>query len=313
MDFILIILGLVGLVIGAELTIKGALRIAQYYGFSHTFVGLTVLALGTDLPELSIVLAGSIENSLGGAVSDILVGEVIGSAMSQIMIVLGILGLFRPTTVKAYSVLRDGTVALLAVLMVFFFSLDGQLVGSEGGVMILLYVVYLVWLYTQERGQYTKSVVEEKDSMFWSILFLLAGFSILAGAAQVTLGSAVALSSYFGIPQYIVGFYVIGLGTSLPELVTSFVALKRRASGMAVGNILGSNILDLLLVLGVGSVVSDLWVSSGVVRLDLPFLCGVTFFVLLFLFRAKKLSKKISITLVLGYILFSFLRFILIV
>ena len=129
----------------------------------------------------------------------------------------------------------------------------------------------------------------------------------------MTLGSAVALSSYFGIPQYIVGFYVIGLGTSLPELVTSFVALKRRASGMAVGNILGSNILDLLLVLGVGSVVSDLWVSSGVVRLDLPFLCGVTFFVLLFLFRAKKLSKKISITLVLGYILFSFLRFILIV
>ena len=308
MDIFFIFLGLCGLVVGAELVIKGALRIAQYYGFSHTFVGLTVLALGTDLPELFVVLAGSLTHPTGG-VSDVLVGEVVGSAMSQLMIVLGVLGFLRSTKVKSSTVARDGFVALFAVAMVFVFSTDGGLVAFEGWAMIVMYFVYLFWLYVQERGDYVKSVVVEKESVFWSLLFLFGGFGLLTGAAKITLDSALQLSQYFGIPEYIIGFYVIGLGTSLPELVTSFVALKRRASGMAVGNILGSNVLDLLFVLGVGATIAPLRVSSAVVFLDLPVLAFTTGFVVFYLLRTKKITKNMSLGLVLGYLCFSFLKF----
>ena len=307
MEFIFIILGLVGLVVGAELTIKGALVFADHYKLSNAFVGLTILAVGTDLPELFIVLTGSLYTLGGVEMSDLVIGEIIGSAMAQITIVLGLLGILGLISTQKKRIIRDGVMMLFSVLIVFLAGFDGTIDFVEGVVMVLVYVLYVWGLYKGEKVNKTFRL-PKNISLIWASFYLFGGFIVLLFFSNITLDNAILLSTRFNIPQYIVGFLVVGLGTSLPELVTSLIAIRKKAVGMAIGNLFGSNILDVLCIVGIGATIADFSIHPSIIQFDIPFLFVVSLLVILLFLKTKKLSRKGSVTLVLIYVLFFVLK-----
>ena len=179
LEIILLILGLVGLVLGAELILKGALNIAEHYKISHLFIGLTILAVGTDLPELFISITGAIHRLGGVETSGLIVGESIGSCFGQIALVLGIAGLFGTLILTKRELIRDGLMMLGSVALLFLVSIDGKITRAEGVMFIIIYIFYFVVLQKEEK---LHEKVKRAPSMHlqWDVSSLIGGFIILA-------------------------------------------------------------------------------------------------------------------------------------
>tara|TARA_B100001964_G_C14143774_1_gene558727 strand:+ start:159 stop:1100 length:942 start_codon:yes stop_codon:yes gene_type:complete len=303
MEIFFIILGIAGLVVGAELTIKGAMAIARRYNLSYAFVGLTILALGTDLPELFIVLSGSFHKLAGIEMSDFILGEIIGSAVAQITVVLGVLGLLGLVAVNKKRLFRDGGMMVLSVVIMYLFGLDGQIQSIEGIFMVLIFLLY-IWRLSKDEKVKKNTHVPHTVPILWGALSLFGGFFVLLYFSDMTLKNALLLSTKYAIPQYIVGFLIVGLGTSLPELVTSIVAVKRKAVGMAVGNLFGSNIVDILFIVGVGSAIAPNTIHPSLIKFDIPSLFLISVLVVLLFLFSKKLPKTGSVLLIVIYVLF---------
>ncbi len=299
LEFFLTLLGLVGLWLGTELVIRGAVNIANYYELSQVFVGVAVLAIGTDLPEMVIAINASIQNVLQGVnTSGIIIGNAIGSSFSQISLVLGIAGLLGYLTLSKRHLYEDGIVLLGTVLLLILLGFDGQITRIEGIVLIVVYAMYYSRLIHQERfGQkikkkYVKGV--RKD-----ILYLILGMAIVIFASDIVVDNSVRFSEKLGIRQSFVGIIIIGLGTSLPELALSLNAVRKKAIGLSVGNLIGSNIFDLLIPVGMGATISELKFERSLIWFDFPFLFLLSFIVLFF-FKKKKGLQKIEAVILIG-------------
>ncbi len=306
-ETLLLILGISGLLIGAELVTRGALNIGKHYKISNLILGLTILSFGSDLPELFINIQGAF-NRLGGTeTSGIIVGDVIGSNFGQIGLTMGIVGLFAVLKLTKKQIYRDGLVLITSTVLLFLVSFNGDITRIEGLILIIIYIFYVISLYREEKVK-ERVILPPKLHILWSTLSLLGGFALLYGASNLTLDNAVALSEKFNLSQSLIGVLLLGLGTSLPELAISITAIRKKAGEIAVGNLIGSNIFDTLIPIGAAAVIAELKISREIIIFDIPALLILSVLVLV-LFRYKeKLRKRESALLIVAFIIYAVLK-----
>lgn len=290
-DIILLLVGLAALVMGSRFSVRQAVTIAEHYRLSDVFIGVAVLAIGSDLPEIVISLTASAHQSAQLDTSGLIIGNAIGSNFSQIGLIMGIVGMFGYLTLSRELVFSHGGVLLGAILYLLLASLDGNISRVEGGILVLAFAVYLVMLYGQEHREPVKRQRKKTPGLFraWALLFL--SLAAVIGGSEITVRSTISLAEFFGISQSLIAIVVIGIGTSLPELAISLGAVMEARGGMSVGNLLGSNIIDTLLPIGVAALVHPLTVEQGLVRFDLPLLFGLTLVVLVMFLRRRGLQR----------------------
>ena len=268
---ILLIIGFALLTTGADYFIENSASFAEEKGISPHVVGVTIVAFGTSLPELLV----SIISSLNGY-NDLALGNIVGSNISNIGLVLAV------STFIFYYVLKtdispdedannDSYVMVLAVLLLFFFSIDKSISQMEGLIFFSLYIFYIFWLYKRTKGD-----ASESDESKTSYLLLVGGLIGLLAGAQLTVDSAVAIALAIGIPEIVVGLSVVAVGTSLPELAGTVSAARMGHKEIAVGNVIGSNIANIFLVMGVLALINPISVEDFVVEQTLPLLILLT-------------------------------------
>ena len=311
MDYLSLLLGLAGLWLGTEFTIKGAVTVAARLGVSEFIVGVAILSIGSDLPELAIAVDGAIKNLQAGETSDVVVGTAIGSSLGQIGFVLGVAALFSYLTLPRSVVFRHGSVLLGSAVLLGVFGIDGTVSRTEGAALLTVYLIYFVALF----GDRHKAPSEETDSagltMLRSWVYLLVGLGIVIASAEMTVRGAIAVADELDVSEAFIAIVIIGLGTSLPELSISVGAAIRDRTRMSVGNLIGSNIFDTLVPVGAAAAISTIRFDPGMLRQELPFLFFLTFVVLFFFVRKRGIQKGEAVTILFlysGYVLVKLLH-----
>lgn len=290
MDFTFLILGLAGLWFGTEVTIRGAIAVANRYGVSEFIVGVVILSIGSDLPELAVAIDAGLKNLAGGSYSDVVVGTALGSSLGQIGLVLGLVGLLVYLTLPRGIVYRHGSMLLAAVGLLALLGHDGKVTFSEGLALLLFYAVYLVALLTEVNGNDGEKPAVALP-VFRSLLYLVIGLAIVVGSAELTVSSAVNVARSLGLSDALVAILLIGLGSSLPELTISVATALKRHQSMSVGNLIGSTVFDLLVPIGAAAVIAPLSFDKGMLRFEVPYLAAVTAVVLYFFIRERGIQR----------------------
>jgi cation:H+ antiporter len=290
MDFLILLAGIAGLWLGTELTVGGALAIARRHHLSEFFVGLVILSIGSDLPELAVALSAGIKGLTGHDASGVVVGTSIGSVVAQIGFVLGLAGLIHLLTLPRAFVLKHGTVLLGATILLFVVAFDGSVSRAEGLILVAVYVIYVVVLMNGEN------VPDEEPGHLaggdWkSWMLLMSGLVIVSISSEATVRSVVNIAHSFKISEALISVLIIGLGTSLPELSISISAVLKKKTRMSVGNIIGSNILDTLLPIGLAATISPVSFEKQLVFFDLPFIFVLTALVLSFFYKRRGVAR----------------------
>ena len=283
MTLVWLAVGLVCLVMGAESLVRGAARLATMMGISPLVVGLTIVAFGTSAPELAVSIQSGLEGQAG-----IAVGNVVGSNIFNVLFILGISALIVPLVVSQQLVRFDVPLMIVISLLVLLFGWDGRISAFEGALLFAGVVAYTAFLFVQSRRE-TKAVQAEYEQEFGqketetphslprNLLFIVAGLGMLILGSRLLVSSAVEIAHYFGVSDLVIGLTIVAVGTSLPEVVTSIVAALRGERDIAVGNVVGSNIFNILCVLGLTSIVTPggLEVSATALQFDIPVMIAV--------------------------------------
>ena len=303
-DIVMLLVGLTVLIMGSRWSVEQAVLIAEHYRLSDMFIGIAILAIGTDLPEIVISLTASLHQSAQVDTSGLIIGNAIGSSFAQVGLIMGIVGLFGYLVLGRNLVFRHGGVLLGSILYLLLASLDLKISRIEGGILVLAFVVYVVMLYGQEHLEPSAPRGKRPGMLkVWAILLM----SLLAviGGSELTVRSSIALAETLGIAQSFIAIVIIGVGTSLPELAISISAVRQARGGLSVGNLIGSNIVDTLLPVGIGALVHPLTVEPRLVTMDIPMLFILSLIVLaLFLWRRglQRSEAGVLITLYGGYL-----------
>lgn len=279
---VLFVIGLAALILGAELLVRGASRLAAVVGISPLVIGLTVVAFGTSTPELAV----SVQSAWAGQ-ADVAVGNVVGSNIFNVLLILGLSAVITPLVVAQQLVRWDVPLMIGASLVFWGFALDGSLGRLEGLILFAGLVAYTVFLIRQSRRE-SRAVEAEyaheygaaagaKPHRGSDLLLILAGLALLVAGSRWLVDGAVALSRWLGVSELVIGLTVVAAGTSLPEVATSVVASLRGERDIAVGNVVGSNLFNLLSVLGLAGVVAPggLPVSPAALAFDIPVMVAV--------------------------------------
>ncbi len=300
-DILLLAASLLVLTGGAELLVRGAVAIAKRLGVSAFFIGLTIVGFGTSTPELSTSLMAAIKGS-----GDIAVGNVVGSNICNVLLILGATALIRPIAIELRLVRSELLVVILVSLLLFVALGTGHTVTRwQGLAMVALLGVYLWRGYLAGRKEETRRQAELEAELEREVGLdpskpanpLIAALSIAAGLALLIAGSwllvrsASGIARSFGISELVIGLTIVALGTSAPELFTSVVAAIRKQSDIAVGNILGSNIFNLLGILGITAAVRPQPIDPQVFRLDAPLMLATAILLALFMRSGSRLSR----------------------
>ncbi len=308
----LIVIGLGTLAWGSDLAVGAARSIARRLGVSPLVIGLTLTSIGTSVPEIATNLAAAVSTRAGADASGIAVGNVVGSNLSQITLLLGIVGLAGPMSVPRRALFRDGGMVLASVLLLFAVVADGRATQGEAALLVAVYAVYLVVVVVQERrrsGEGPAMAEEAADERPTHLLALrtAGGLGLVVGGAHLVVTYGVELARASGVDEAIVGL-MVGLGTGLPELVVSLRALRTDGGAMSLGNLLGSNITDPLLSFGTGALVADVQVDPVSLRLDFPTWLLATTVALLALWDRLSLTRTEATTLLLLFGFWLYLR-----
>ncbi|WP_099189995.1 calcium/sodium antiporter [Tepidibacter mesophilus] len=303
MPFIILILSFIIIIKSADLFIDAASDLGYYLGISPLIVGLTVVAFGTSAPEASVNIIASLQNK-----GDISIGNIVGSNIINIGIVIGITALIF--TIKAeWSAIRiDIPFAFLSSIIFVFLALDG-LSNKDGFILAILFFIYLNYLWLTSKSSYKKNVdTKKQDINLRNIIFyLLVGIVGIAFAGHLIVEASVKIAILFGFSEAFIGLTAISFGTSLPELVTCLMACYKKNASIAIGNMIGSNIFNILLVLSISSIISPIPFNPQL-TIDLVFMTILTLFLFIFAYTNKKISRIEGFLLVISYfIYFSFI------
>lgn len=304
MVYLTLIAGLVLLVAGGEGFVRGSVAIARRLGMSSLLIGLTLVGFGTSLPEL----VTSVQAALDGA-PGIAVGNVVGSNIANILLILGITALIYPILVDKAVLRRDGLVLVIAALAALAIVMIGNLGRIAGVVLIVMLVAYVIYSYFADRKAQTSPDAQAEiestgghQPMPVSILFVVAGLALTIFGARLLVSSAVEIATALGVSETIIGLTVVAVGTSLPELVTSVIAAVRRHTDLALGNILGSNIFNVLFILGATALVQPIPVPPEIARLDIWVMLGATALLLAFAYTGREIVRWEGIAFLIAYI-----------
>jgi cation:H+ antiporter len=280
---LLFLAGLAALVAGSDALVRGASKLAVSFGISPLVVGLTVVAFGTSSPEMAV----SVQGALSGT-TDIAIGNVVGSNLFNVLFILGLCAVIVPLGVASQIIRQEVPVMIAASLLVVGFTLDGSITRIEAAVLFGLLIVYTAFLVVQSRrahGQPVDADFERElaDERAWDDRTLVQVLLIVAGLALLVLGSgwlvsaAVQFARILGLSELIIGLTIVAAGTSAPEVAASLMALRKGERDMAVGNVIGSNVFNLLGVLGLAGIVAPtpLTVPASALAFDIPAMVAV--------------------------------------
>jgi cation:H+ antiporter len=314
-NFLLFILAIFLLWLGAETVTKAAIKIAKSLSLSESFIGLTIVAIGTSFPEIVISVTGAIQNLRGEETSQIVIGNVIGSGMVNLALVLGILGIFKVIKLKKTELLLDMLMLVMSTTIFYLVSLDGVIGVKDGIVLILFYLIYLLFLNRQNlknqsllfrRKRFKKKKL--KKVKLAHLMQLVFGLIILSKASQMVLNTGIIIAEKMNINEMLVGILLVGLGSSLPELMVSVNAVLKGSTVLSLNNLIGSNILNVFLALGLSSTISTWEVSRQVVRFDIPYLLFTSIVAVLFLLSKNKFERNESLLMIALYSIFIILK-----
>lgn len=273
MTYLMLIAGLALLVLGADILVKGASRIAAGFGISPLIIGLTIVAFGTSAPEMAISVSSAFKGE-----ADIAVGNVLGSNIFNVLFILGISALIAPLLVSKQLVRLDVPVMVGVSCLAFAFSLDGRIGFIDGAVLFGGIVTYLAILFRIGRRSNEEGEAIEK-SAHWAIdvALIVVGLALLVLGSRWLVTSAVTIAEAMGVSSLVIGLTIVAAGTSLPEVATSIIATIRGQRDIAVGNVVGSNIFNILAVLGLTAIVAPggLPVSAAAINFDFPVMLAV--------------------------------------
>lgn len=284
---LVLVIGLVALVVGAEALVRGASRLAARTGMSSVVIGLTVVAFGTSAPELAVSVGDTLRG--GDEAGSIAIGNVVGSNIANILLVLGLAAAVGGSLFVAHRIVRlDVPIMIGASLLLLVFVLNEQLGRLEGLILVAALIVYITWTVIAATrstlpgvaAQYEEAFdpqVLAKSPVIVDLAYLVAGLAMLVVGSQALVSSASDIATELGVSDLVIGLTVVAIGTSLPEVATSVLASMRGERDLAVGNAIGSNLFNLLAVLGITAVVSPdaIPVAASAVQVDIPVMVAV--------------------------------------
>jgi cation:H+ antiporter len=286
--YFLLFLGLAILLAGGKILVDGASGIALKLGMSAGLIGLTIVAFGTSAPELLVSVNAALKGN-----SDISIGSVIGSNIANIALVLGMSGLVYPILIKRNHLKFEYLITLLVSFLFFGLSYNGVISTLEGILLFGLFIGFNVYLFktsSNDDSEVVEIVHAKNLSWFKSIIYFIGGIIGLYLGSELLVENAVSISREFGISERIIGVTIIAIGTSLPELITSVIAAISKQTDLALGNILGSNIMNILSIIGLTAIIKPIGVSLEFINSDFFWMLGIT----LFLFPLMKIKMRVS-------------------
>ncbi|MDX1446403.1 calcium/sodium antiporter [Lishizhenia sp.] len=291
-DLGILVGGLIVLIIGGEFLVKGAVGIAFKAHLSTLVIGLTVVSFGTSAPELLV----SIQAAYKGA-PDIAIGNVVGSNIANISLVLGITVMVYGLTVARDTKIYDWPKMFLSSILFYIFAYDGIIVWFEGMIMLILLVLYIAFIVTKSRKQTKKEIAESDEeeleapsTLGKSFLFLAIGLVGLYFGATWLLQGSVSLAQEAGLSERVIGITIIAFGTSVPELITCVVAAYRKETAISIGNLIGSNIFNIMAVIGITAIIHPIKVSQPALDFDFIWMIGFALLLLPMIWLGKKVG-----------------------
>ena len=304
MDIVLLIIGFVLLVKGADFFVSGASDIARKLKVSALIIGLTIVAFGTSAPELAVSISASSQGS-----SSLSVGNIIGSNLFNLLVVLGSSAAIVPAVVSRKVVRCDFPVSIAACVLICLFAAfpvfaanEGSTISRPEGVILLaFFAIYMFFLLMTARKQSSLSEEDTSDiSVVKSLLFLIGGIAGIVFGSRFVVSGASGIARAAGISEEVIGLTIVAIGTSLPELVTSIVAAKKGENDIAIGNVVGSNLFNVLLIGGICSVIAPTEVSGSMIR-DMVILIAVSAACFIPLILKERLPRAMGIAMVCAY------------
>lgn len=287
--------GLLLLFGGGEILLRGAVSLARRLGFSELLIGLTVVGFGTSLPELLV----SLQASLGGQ-PEIALGNVVGSNIANILLIAGVAGLIAPPSAWNRTIRLDATVMVFASLMLMAIAFHGALSGWVAALLLVALAAYLCFSFFMGKTEDTEDATPA-DSLSRSLLFISAGFAALFIGANYLIDGATGIARAFGISEAVIGLTLIAVGTSLPELATAIISALRRNTDMVLGNLIGSNIFNILAILGITGLIAPFGFAERFAIFDIPVMLGVAVAFAVLLASSTRIPRPVSAMMLAAY------------
>ena len=308
-QIIFLLIGLAMVVIGADILVEGASSIARRYGVSEFVIGLTIVGFGTSLPELVVSTTGALHGS-----SDIAIGNVVGSNIFNVLFILAISALFRPIDITRENRRRDIPITLLVTFLVICMGMSRTLFGLgavdglsriEGAVLLALFIIYMAFCFISDKPtepEEGEAGTRKNYAVWMAVVLIAAGLAGLIIGGRLFVDSAVKIAHMLHVSDKFIAITILAMGTSLPEFATSIVALAKHRSQMALGNILGSNVFNLLLILGVSSVIAPMsFADINLVDMAALALCSVLIWTSLFTGKRNKIDRFDGVLMLLAF------------
>jgi len=313
-DYLLFLPGFYLLIKGADILVEGASSLAKRLKVSDLVIGLTIVALGTSAPELAVNISASYKGQTGIAISNVL-----GSNIANILLILGVSSIIRNVTVKENTVWKEIPFSLLAAIIVFLQANDvffgagtkNQISRNDGLEMLAFFIIFLYYIFSiaKEENIFEDEIPKLQLSLGKSILYIIVGLILLPLGSDWVVNGAVRVAKFFGISEAYIGLTIVAIGTSLPEMATSIVALYKKNSDISIGNVVGSNIFNVFLILGISSVIRPLEFSTkNNVDVVMTVLASLILFFSLFVGKKHEVERSQGILFLLIYIIYLIFR-----
>ena len=304
LNVLFILVGIVLVLWGADRLTDGAVAVAEKMKMPQIVIGLTIVAMGTSMPEFCVSLVSALKGT-----TDLAVGNIVGSNIFNTLLIVGVSAWVAPMTILKSTVRKDIPFALFASVILLVMCLDGNISRLDAGI---LFVLFLIFMYVTLKSAKTKeddttaktdSIEDNKKPMatWLSIVWIIVGLACLIGGSNLFVEGATKVAEHIGVSEAVIGLTIVAGGTSLPELATSVVSARKGNSGIAIGNVLGSNVFNILAILGVTGVITPMHLQ-GITMLDLSMMVFSTLLVWLFSFTKYKIARWEGIVLTIVFI-----------
>ncbi|MEZ5691143.1 MAG: calcium/sodium antiporter [Rickettsiales bacterium] len=313
MDYIFVFSGLLLLFIGGEALVRGSVAISEKLGISAILIGVVVVGFGTSAPELLV----SVKASLDGK-SDIALGNVVGSNIANILFILGIAAIICPVLCPAKAVRRDALAVLFSGLLLYLLTYSGEISRIYGILMLISLIAYLVYSYRSEIKEkrelaagkqhtvheHEAQEFDSKTGIGLSIIMSVVGIAMLMFGADLLVDGASNIARQFGISEAVIGLSLVAVGTSLPELATAISASIKKNSDVIIGNVLGSNLFNVLSILGITSIIKPVPMSGQIASFDIPLNLIIALITFVIIYKMQKISKITGAIFLVGYVMY---------
>lgn len=299
LSILILVGGIFLLYYGAAFLVKGSANIARILGVKPLIVGLTIVAFGTSMPEFTVSIFGVLQG-----VSDISVGNIIGSNVANIGLILGAAGLIAPIALRYHHIRQQLLILLIGSLFFSIMAYDG-ISRWEGWLFLLIIVAYVIYLIRSSREDEVKGELPRTDdSMVRNVLYTIGGIVALVFASRGIIEGASRIAEHFGVSQMVIGMTIVAIGTSLPELAASIMAQVKHESDISIGNVIGSNLFNMFFVGGGAATIRGLEINTSIYTFEVPFMLLYTLLLFPIIFISKGIKRPHAIAFLLIYIVF---------